>query len=175
MSNIFEYKGYQGSVEFSAEDGLLFGKVLFINDSIMFHGASVEKVEAAFHEVVDDYLLFCKEQGVAPDQPFKGTFNVRIGSELHRSAALASSRLHLNLNEFVRDAVDEKISRLDKSEVNSNIHHHHYHVVFQNEINTLSDDSLHADISVPFSTKSSITSNSDASHYVPFQTTTRGN
>ena len=109
MSNILEYRGYQGSVDFSTEDGLLFGKVLFINDSLMFHGASVQEITEAFHEVIDDYLLFCKQKGVEPDQPFKGSFNVRIGSELHRVAASLAVRQGVNLNEFVRQAIAEKV------------------------------------------------------------------
>lgn len=174
MSNILEYKGYQGSVEFSAEDGLLFGKVLFINDSLMFHGGSVEEVLIGFQEVVDDYLLFCEEQGVVPDQPFKGTFNVRIGPELHRAAALASTRQHVNLNEFVRNAVAEKIDRLAGDKLSPNIHHH-YHVVFQNEIDTYSDETLFTSTPLHFGAASVITSSSHTSHRLPFQMTTRGN
>ncbi|NEU32775.1 toxin-antitoxin system HicB family antitoxin, partial [bacterium LRH843] len=44
-----------------------------------------------------------------PDQPFKGTFNVRISPDLHRKAVLASSN---SLNNFVSDAIQEKLMRL---------------------------------------------------------------
>ena len=52
----------------------------------------------------------CAELGKKPDQPFKGTFNVRISPELHRKAVLASS--DNSLNAFVSDAIQEKLMRL---------------------------------------------------------------
>ena len=37
------------------------------------------------------YLEFCAETGKQPEKPFKGSFNVRIGADLHRKATLAAS------------------------------------------------------------------------------------
>lgn len=34
MKNYLEHKGYQGTVEYSAEDECLFGKIIGINDLI---------------------------------------------------------------------------------------------------------------------------------------------
>ena len=36
MSNTIEYKGYIGSVEFSEEDGVLFGKVMGIRALVYY-------------------------------------------------------------------------------------------------------------------------------------------
>jgi len=63
MSNMMEYKGYQGSVEFSAEDKVFFGKIDAIRDLVSFEGTNVANLEKAFKEVVDDYLGLCKEEG----------------------------------------------------------------------------------------------------------------
>ena len=38
MKNIMEYKGYLGSVEFSEEDDIFFGKVLGIRSLISYEG-----------------------------------------------------------------------------------------------------------------------------------------
>ena len=38
MSNTIEYKGYVGSVEFSEEDGLFFGKVMGVRALISYEG-----------------------------------------------------------------------------------------------------------------------------------------
>ncbi|WP_180066243.1 type II toxin-antitoxin system HicB family antitoxin, partial [Acinetobacter sp. YH16037] len=65
--------------------------------------------EQAFQESVDGYLESCIELNKKPDQPFKGTFNVRISPDLHRKAVLASSN---SLNKFVSDAIQEKLMRL---------------------------------------------------------------
>jgi predicted HicB family RNase H-like nuclease len=36
MSNTMEYKGYTGSVEYSAEDRLLYGRLVGIRDRVIF-------------------------------------------------------------------------------------------------------------------------------------------
>ena len=38
MKNTMQYKGYVGSVEFSEEDGIFFGKVLGIRSVISYDG-----------------------------------------------------------------------------------------------------------------------------------------
>lgn len=107
MSDMLKYKGYQGSVLFSKEDRVFHGKVEFIRALISYEGTDVDSLEAAFCEAVDDYLELCEEQGIAPDQPFKGTFNVRTGSQLHRHAALFAKEKGINLNNVVIDALKQ--------------------------------------------------------------------
>jgi len=43
MNNVLTYKGYIGSVQFSSEDNVFFGKVEGINDLIAFEGESIER------------------------------------------------------------------------------------------------------------------------------------
>lgn len=38
MKNVLEYKGYLGSVEFSADDEVFFGKITGIRDVVTFEG-----------------------------------------------------------------------------------------------------------------------------------------
>ena len=55
-----EYKGYKGSVSYSQEDKIYYGKVLDINDSVSFEGKSMKKLEKDFHCAIDDYLQTSK-------------------------------------------------------------------------------------------------------------------
>ncbi|MDR0954046.1 MAG: hypothetical protein LBM20_01525 [Rikenellaceae bacterium] len=56
MGNL-KYKGYIGSVDYSEEDNILFGKVLGMNkDAITYEGATIEELKADFEEGVDHYL-----------------------------------------------------------------------------------------------------------------------
>lgn len=109
MSNVLEYKGYLGSVEFSVEDRCLCGKVEFINDLVLFDGASVDEIQQAFHDAVDHYLRACAQRQVQPDQPFKGSFNVRVGSELHQKAAYEARRRGVALNELIIQALKNEL------------------------------------------------------------------
>ena len=50
-----------------------------------------------------DYLEICGKQGIEPERPLKGSFNVRIGPELHRKLALAAARKRISLNKYIVD------------------------------------------------------------------------
>lgn len=110
MTDVMTYKGYLGSVRYSGEDEIFYGKIEAINDLVMFEGESVKELKKAFHEAVNDYLETCKEMGRQPNKPYKGSFNVRLSPELHRQAAIKAKILGMSLNQFVQRAVKEKAS-----------------------------------------------------------------
>jgi len=101
------YKGYYGSIEASVEDNCLFGKLQFIRALVSYEGQTVAELEAAFKEAVDDYLDTCKQLNQAPEMPCKGSFNVRVGHDLHLAAALTATRQKVTLNDLTRQALSE--------------------------------------------------------------------
>ena len=103
--NLLIYKGFYGSVEYSATDDCFFGKIIGISDLVTFEGISVENLKKAFKEAVDDYLIICKEAGKEPHKSYKGSFNIRISPELHREAAVLAYREGISLNAFVERAI----------------------------------------------------------------------
>ena len=110
MKNL-EHKGYTGSIEYSKEDDLLYGKVLGINGLISYEGKTGRELEVDFKEAVDTYLSGCKEEGITPEKPFKGSFNVRISAELHQKAALLAMEDKMSLNNFVAESIRERVFR----------------------------------------------------------------
>lgn len=109
MNNTMEYKGYIGSVEFSEDDGIFFGKVQGIRSLISYEGTSVRNLVNDFHGAVDDYLKTCRAEKKEPELAYKGSFNVRIGSDLHRRAAIYALSHGESLNRFIEDAVRNKL------------------------------------------------------------------
>ena len=101
MKNTMEYRSYIGSVEFSEEDCLLFGKVQGIRALISYEGQTAKDLVEDFHAAVDDYLAVCEEQGIAPEQSYKGSFNVRISPQLHREIAISALMQSISLNACV--------------------------------------------------------------------------
>jgi len=101
----FNYKDYQGSVKVSVEDNCLHGKIEFITDLITYEAETVEQLEKEFRRAVDSYLATCKETGLEPKKPFKGSFNVRIGEELHAKAAKRANEIGKSLNDYIKDVV----------------------------------------------------------------------
>ncbi|MEW6612737.1 MAG: type II toxin-antitoxin system HicB family antitoxin [Pseudomonadota bacterium] len=128
MSDDLEYKGYRGSVEYSREDRMFFGKVLFIDSLLIYHGTSVDEIEQAFKETVDRYLEHCRKTGKTPNKPYSGSFNVRVGPERHAAAAQLAYRRGCSLNELICRALDRELERAEQGEV-VNHHHEHKHVL----------------------------------------------
>ena len=104
---ILSYKGYQASVEF--EDGALFVKVLHLDDLLIGQCDAASEVAGVLRDLVDDYLDDCRENGRAPSKPFKGSFNIRIPPEAHRSAAMAAAAQGTTLNAWIADAIERKL------------------------------------------------------------------
>ena len=105
--NMMQHKGYLGTVEYSSSDRCLYGKVAYIRDLINYEATNVMELETEFFSAVDDYLAHCQGLGKSPDTPFKGSFNVRTGPELHRAAVIASGEQ--SLNAFICDAIAAKV------------------------------------------------------------------
>ena len=105
MSNMLEYKGYYGTVEFSDTDNILFGKVIGINSLISFEGDSIQSLKEDFEGAVDDYLEMCEEKGVEPEKTYKGSFNVRVSPELHKTLVFYSASHGQTLNATVEEAI----------------------------------------------------------------------
>lgn len=110
MSNVMEYKGYYGTVDFSAADKVLFGKVIGVNSLISFEGDSIESLRKDFEGAVDDYLAMCSENGIEPEKSYKGSFNVRVSPELHRELALYSASHGQTLNSTVEEAIKRYVT-----------------------------------------------------------------
>jgi predicted HicB family RNase H-like nuclease len=106
---LLKHKGYYGSVEFSSDDACLFGRIEFINALVSYEGESVAEIEKSFKASVDDYIETCKNIGYTPEKSYKGSFNIRIGSELHRNALIHAKNLGMNLNEFVKYSIEKAI------------------------------------------------------------------
>jgi len=109
MKNTMRYKDYYGSVEFSEEDNLFFGRLIGINDTILYEGDSVTSLREDFHNAVEDYLEICEHMGKEPEKAYKGSFNVRIEPALHKDLAIYSASRGKTLNSTVEEAIREYI------------------------------------------------------------------
>ena len=109
MNNTMEYKGYLGSVEFSEEDALFYGKVLGIRALNSYEGTNAAELVADFHGAVDDYLELCVQSGTEPEKAYKGSFNVRISPELHKQAVIAAMSHNMSLNSFVETSIQQAL------------------------------------------------------------------
>lgn len=63
MKSTLEHHGYVGSVNYSPEDRVFYGKIAHIGSLVKFEGSDVDSLEASFKEAVGDYLDTCQELG----------------------------------------------------------------------------------------------------------------
>ena len=110
--NTMQYKGFLGSVEFSEADGVFFGKIDGINALVNFEGESVKELTDAFHEAVEDYLVFCEEEGIEPHKSYTGALNVRLTPEIHSRVAALAKQTGVSINAFIRKAVENQIAAM---------------------------------------------------------------
>ena len=64
-----KYKGYDGSIQYSKEDGVYHGKIQNIDDLVNYESKKLKDIKEAFVKAVDDYLEFCKADGKEPNVP----------------------------------------------------------------------------------------------------------
>lgn len=115
MSSVLTHKGYHGTVEFDADDGLFVGRVAGIRDGVGFHADNVADLRAAFEEAVDDYLATCARLGREPQKPYSGKLMFRVDPSVHAGVALAAQIAGLSLNAWaeatLRDAAQRETER----------------------------------------------------------------
>jgi len=109
MKNTMEYKGYVGSVEFSEEDEMFFGKVMGVRALISYEGTNAKELIEDFHTSIDNYLILCEEEGIVPEKAYKGSFNIRISPELHKQAAICAISQQITLNHLVESALHKYV------------------------------------------------------------------
>lgn len=109
---MIEYKGYMGEITFDDKAHIFHGEVINIKDVITFQGKSVEELEKAFKDSIDDYLLWCKEDGLTPEKPYSGKFNLRISPELHRELSILAIKQGISLNKLIEQTLLDDIEKL---------------------------------------------------------------
>lgn len=107
--NFLHYKGYIGFFNYDSDGKIFTGEVFGLKTIITFQGRTGEELEASLKESVDMYLSMCKEDGVSPEKPFSGKFNVRIPPELHKEIAGVALSEKLSINDWVIHTFEKAI------------------------------------------------------------------
>ena len=107
--NTLKYKGFIGSVSYSENDKVFFGKIEGIDGLVNYEGESVDELTKAFQEAVEDYLAFCEAEGIMPEKSYSGSFNVRIPSVTHRAIAKRAAEAGISINAFVKRVLMEAV------------------------------------------------------------------
>ena len=105
MKNAMTYKGYRARIEFDERDMIFIGKVIGIDDSITFHGQTVNELRDSFQAAINHYVADCEATGRSPLKTASGKMMLRISPEVH-AGALASAKLSgKSLNQWAEEVL----------------------------------------------------------------------
>lgn len=99
--NKMKYKGYMGEVTYDSMAKIFHGEVLGLKDVITFQGTTVDELERAFKDSVDDYVSWCKGRGEEPEKAFSGNIRIRISPDLHAKLAQVATLQGISLNSLI--------------------------------------------------------------------------
>ena len=100
ITDFFNYRGYLGTVEFSEEDNILFGRVLGLKSTYLsYEGNSLDELEKDFHESIDFYLECCEDDGIKPVT----TDIALVQSQIDSNSQQLLKRLTKNKNRYLSD------------------------------------------------------------------------
>jgi predicted HicB family RNase H-like nuclease len=105
------YKGYEGIVTYDEEAKIFHGEVIGLKDVITFQGTSVDDLEHAFKDSIDDYLDFCKKKKHEPEKPFSGNLILRISPEIHKEVTIEAKHRGISLNAFLNELISREVHK----------------------------------------------------------------
>jgi len=105
--NIMKYEGYVARIEYDEEDRIFVGHLAGIEDIVGFHGTTVDELENAFHESVDNYVAISEETGRPAQKPYSGKLMLRVSPDIHAAVATAAEVNGKSINQWASEALDK--------------------------------------------------------------------
>jgi len=105
---MMKYKGYMGQVVYDDQARLFHGDVIGLRAVITFQGKTVDEIEQAFKDSIDDYLDWCKDRGVKPEKPFSGKVHLRLSSKEHKQIAQEAAARNMSINSFIMEKLIDR-------------------------------------------------------------------
>lgn len=107
--NMMKYKNYVARIEFDDEDRIFCGRLMAIEDIVVFHGNNVDELETAFHESVDHYIEVSERTGRPAQKPYSGNLMLRIDPEIHAAVATASKVDGKSINQWAAEVLNKAV------------------------------------------------------------------
>ena len=103
--NMMKYNGYIARIEYDEVDRIFVGHLAGIKDIVGFHGSTVDELEQAFHETVDNSLANCNETGRPAQKPYSGKLMLRVSPEAHAAVATTAAAHGKSINQWAAEVL----------------------------------------------------------------------
>ena len=97
-------------IEFSADDAVFVGRVLGIDDIVVFHGESVAELKQEFKDSIDFYLEVCAKERKRTKKLHSGKILLRLPSELHARIAETAAKKGKSVNEWGKEIMESAVN-----------------------------------------------------------------
>lgn len=104
--NALIYKDYVARITLDTDAKVFHGRVLGMKDVLSFRGKTVEELEQAFHETVDEYLAWCKEDSTEPQKTWAGKMSLRFDDDLRHRVGMAAALEGVSINKWLEKVAD---------------------------------------------------------------------
>jgi predicted HicB family RNase H-like nuclease len=81
------------------------GHLAGIKDIVGFHGSTVDELENAFHETVDNYLAICEQTGRPAQTPYSGKLMLRVSPDAHAAVATTAAAHGKSINQWAAEVL----------------------------------------------------------------------
>ncbi len=105
-----KYKGYVARIEYDDLDRIFVGHLAGIKDIVGFHGATMDELETAFHESVDNYLAISEETSRPAQKPFSGKLELQVSPDVYAALAAAAQMHGKSINQLASEVLDKAVS-----------------------------------------------------------------
>ena len=109
MMNLIEINGIKAFIQYDPDIDMFRGEFIGLNGSADFYADNIKELKKEGEISLKVFLEMCKEDKVAPYKKFSGKFNVRIDPKLHEKLVATSKAQMISLNEFVNEAIENKL------------------------------------------------------------------
>ena len=109
---MMEYKGYIAVIGYDDSTDLLYGHVVNAAPYAVanFMASDVEGLKREFKISLEEYLAWCKEDGVEPLKPHPGKLELPLYQELYARIAVAAAGEGVEIDEWVVEAIEQKLT-----------------------------------------------------------------
>jgi len=109
------YKGYHAVVHrIDLDENLIAGRVAGLTrDMVTFYASTPTALQREFEISLDTYLASCADDGVSPEKPVSGVFQVRVSPDTHRKLITKAQLRQESLNAVVAEALDASVADLE--------------------------------------------------------------
>ena len=105
--NMMKYRAYAALIEYDEDDRIFVGHLAGIKDIVGFHGTTVDELESAFHESVDNYISISEETGRTAQKPYSGKLMLRVSPDIHAAVATAAQINGKSINQWASEVLDQ--------------------------------------------------------------------